>query len=351
MNKPVKTLVALSGNPSSLMVAWLLKRQGQPIVPVHFDFSGNSQNFVHEFEKKLGVPVQVISCEQEVRAVLVDQVVSRIGAHQLYSAAAIFHQDFLFPKLLELRQKLGCQKIATGHWARVQTHEGSSARLLRALERDMDQSEWVMAVPSQDLDVLEMPLGSFSKLMADRLIAELELQSGGSEFSSASAVDQLVQSAITDIPQDVFGKWSYVNLQGQSVGQVTHFLSRYYGEEFCPEGQTESVSILDFVSGRQEILVGPLSQRWIKKIVLTHLVHANHSSPYVPMKATLSFGPFESPEINIQLFEGNTGVVQFKESISSAEFPLFPGQSVAFVDHEEIIGSALVRSVEWRETA
>ena len=70
---------------------------------------------------------------------------------------------FKFGLLLARARELGCDLLATGHYARVQRGE-SSYRLLCGVDADKDQSYFLYALQQQQLESLLLPLGEWHKI-------------------------------------------------------------------------------------------------------------------------------------------------------------------------------------------
>jgi tRNA-specific 2-thiouridylase len=68
-----------------------------------------------------------------------------------------------FRDLLRRGEMLGCDLIATGHYARVEHDPAGGTRLLRALDANKDQSYFLWALPPELLPRLLFPLGELTK--------------------------------------------------------------------------------------------------------------------------------------------------------------------------------------------
>ncbi len=72
------------------------------------------------------------------------------------------NREIKFRTFLEHARALGAEKIATGHYARIDRHQGSW-RLLRALDRAKDQTYFLHALGQQQLAATLFPIGDMQK--------------------------------------------------------------------------------------------------------------------------------------------------------------------------------------------
>jgi len=184
-----RILVAMSGGVDSSVAAALLHRNGHPIVGVFM--RGSLPPAAPDACRPRG-------CCSEVDAADVRRVADRLGipfhvrnldpgfaALKDYFAEA-YHQGLTpnpciqcnrtlkFGALLELADALGCEAVATGHYARRE-EVGGRLRLRRARDRDKDQSYVLLSLEREALRRARFPLGSLTKSEVRRLAASFGL--------------------------------------------------------------------------------------------------------------------------------------------------------------------------------
>lgn len=79
------------------------------------------------------------------------------------------------PMLLAAADRLGCDAVATGHYARVGLLEGGRRAVLTALDHGKDQSYMLAALTQPQLVRLVLPLGGMTKLAVRTVAADLGL--------------------------------------------------------------------------------------------------------------------------------------------------------------------------------
>ena len=76
-----------------------------------------------------------------------------------------------FDKLFERADILGCDKIVTGHYARI-SFDGTRYHLLKGLDESKDQSYVLYSLDQSRLSRVLLPIGSLSKQQTRRLAEE-----------------------------------------------------------------------------------------------------------------------------------------------------------------------------------
>ncbi len=81
------------------------------------------------------------------------------------SPCVLCNRDCKVPSLLAVADDLGCEKIATGHYARVVDLLDQKRKAIKtALDVQKDQSYMLMLLDQDDLSRLVLPLGGYTKL-------------------------------------------------------------------------------------------------------------------------------------------------------------------------------------------
>ncbi len=181
----MKILVALSGGIDSSVVAPILKEQGHELVGVRFTLWSdplapamaeilpskccNAQTAARaaSVAKKLSIPYSVIDLENEFKAEVVDPFLDAHRQGLTPNPCIRCNRTIKFGKLLSLMKELGCEKLATGHYARTaieKLSDGSERHvLLEAADKSKDQSYYLYGLTQEQLASAVFPLGTMEK--------------------------------------------------------------------------------------------------------------------------------------------------------------------------------------------
>ena len=112
--------------------------------------------------ERLGIPFTVIDCRERFDEDVIEPFVCAYEAGFTPNPCTICNQRIKFGALLEHAQRLGCDYLATGHYARIERRDGGYA-LLKARDATKDQSYFLYGLGQDVLAHTLFPLGSLTK--------------------------------------------------------------------------------------------------------------------------------------------------------------------------------------------
>ncbi|MBP7114493.1 MAG: tRNA 2-thiouridine(34) synthase MnmA [Candidatus Peribacteraceae bacterium] len=181
----MKILLAMSGGIDSSVVAHLLREQGHDVLGVRFNLWTDplapalaqvlptkcctTQNIsrASNVAKKLGIPLTIIDLEQEFKETVVDPFLDDHKKGLTPNPCIGCNRNIKFGKLLTLAQELGCDRLATGHYARTAAEEMTDGTermvLLESVDKKKDQSYYLYGLTQEQLKLVSFPLGGMLK--------------------------------------------------------------------------------------------------------------------------------------------------------------------------------------------
>ena len=181
----MKALVAMSGGVDSSVAAALLVEQGHDVVGVTFEhFEGptdccslDDREDARRVAEQLGIAFRFIGYSDVFRR----EVVDRFGAAYLDgrtpNPCIDCNRRVRFPMLLAEADRLGCDVVVTGHYARVCLGVGGARhRLLRGVDPGKDQSYVLYALGQAELGRVRLPIGGLTKAETRRMAERLGLR-------------------------------------------------------------------------------------------------------------------------------------------------------------------------------
>ncbi|HEX5707476.1 MAG TPA: tRNA 2-thiouridine(34) synthase MnmA [Pyrinomonadaceae bacterium] len=114
--------------------------------------------------ERLGFPFYVLNLEREFERDVVKPFVESYLAGETPIPCVACNSRLKFASLDRLAQSLGCEKVATGHYARVRLDEESGRyKLLRGLDARKDQTYFLWELTQAQLARVLFPLGELTK--------------------------------------------------------------------------------------------------------------------------------------------------------------------------------------------
>jgi tRNA-uridine 2-sulfurtransferase len=168
-------LVAMSGGVDSSLAAALLVEQGHRVIGATMKtFCYTDQNSsgktccgldgimdARRVAETLDIPHYVFDMEESFGASVIADFVSEYAAGRTPNPCVRCNSNTKIPDLLRRARRLGCDAIATGHYARI-VYDGS-VRILRGRDAGKDQTYFLWGVPAEVLPYLRFPVGELTK--------------------------------------------------------------------------------------------------------------------------------------------------------------------------------------------
>lgn len=187
-------LVAMSGGVDSSVAAALLVQQGHRVVGVtmktfcyqeaEIELTGPTRSCcgldgimdARAVANRLGIPHYVFDVEREFTRDVIDDFVQEYAAGRTPNPCVRCNGNTKFRDLLRRGKMLGCDAIATGHYARIGAGADGEPVLLRGVDANKDQSYFLWALPPELLSQLIFPLGEMTKPEVRQIARELGLE-------------------------------------------------------------------------------------------------------------------------------------------------------------------------------
>ena len=364
MSRNGKVLVAMSGGIDSTITALMLHDQGYEVIGITmktWDYASSgagkketgccnidSFNDARMAAVQHGFPHYVLDIREEFGESVIDNFVEEYLAGRTPNPCVMCNTHIKWRALLKRADALGCEFIATGHYAKVNRHHNGRYFLSRGNDELKDQSYVLWGLQQDLLSRTMLPLGTYHKpeirqMALDYGYPELARKSESYEICFVPDNDYrgFLKRRIPALAEKVEG--------GHFVDKAGTILGRHRGYPFYTIGQRKGLDIAlgkpVYVTGilpdtntvvlgdeddlnQSEMTIGRIN--WIKYDGITEGMEAITKIRYKD-KGSLS-----------NLYTGDRGGirVRFYQNAKS----IAPGQSAVFYEGDDVIGGGIIQS-------
>ncbi|AOR27260.1 tRNA (5-methylaminomethyl-2-thiouridylate)-methyltransferase [Formosa sp. Hel1_33_131] len=185
-------VVGLSGGVDSSVAAYLLKEQGYNVIGLfmknwHDDSVTISNdcpwlddsNDAMLVAEKLNIPFQTVDLSEEYKDKIVDYMFKEYKNGRTPNPDILCNREIKFDVFLKIALSLGADYVATGHYCRKGTVEGSSSpaiyKLLSGADSNKDQSYFLCQLSQAQLSKTLFPIGELTKPEVRAIATKLDL--------------------------------------------------------------------------------------------------------------------------------------------------------------------------------
>lgn len=182
-----KTLIAMSGGVDSSVAALLMKKAGYDCIGSTMRLYNNEASGIISHTccsigdvtdarivaYVLGIPYYVFNFQDEFRKCVIKKFISCYEKGITPNPCIDCNRYLKFKKFYERAQEIGCDCIATGHYARIEYDEQRSRYTLKkAIDKSKDQSYVLAFMTQEQLAHTRFPLGGITKGETRRIAEE-----------------------------------------------------------------------------------------------------------------------------------------------------------------------------------
>jgi tRNA-uridine 2-sulfurtransferase len=180
-----RIVVGLSGGVDSAVAAHLLKQQGHEVVGIFMknwedddddEYCSSRQDFLDaaSVADVLHIEIEHVNFAADYKDRVFAAFLREYEAGRTPNPDVLCNAEIKFKAFLDHAMRLGADRIATGHYARVRQQAGRF-ELLKALDPLKDQSYFLHRLNQSQLSKTLFPIGELRKTEVRRLAAEVGL--------------------------------------------------------------------------------------------------------------------------------------------------------------------------------
>jgi tRNA-specific 2-thiouridylase len=174
-SSPKRVAVAVSGGVDSAVAALLERERGAEVVAITVKLWADPETDgtkaccspeavlgARAVAHSLGIPHFTLDLEADFRRRVVDRFVTGYAEGQTPNPCILCNGEVRLAAMLDLAERLGCERLVTGHYARI-VEDAEGPLLAEGADVAKDQSYMLAALPPELLGRLAFPLTAMTK--------------------------------------------------------------------------------------------------------------------------------------------------------------------------------------------
>ena len=347
----------MSGGVDSSAAALILKKEGYDVIGISMKLwdgvsSGKGKCCsLEDFRDArrvadiLEIPYYVVNMQDDFKKRVVNNFVENYLAASTPNPCIMCNQEMKFDLLLKKVSELGAERLATGHYARIE-HDKNKGRFLlkKGINKKKDQSYFLFSMTQEQLSRVLFPLGGYeNKDDVRTLLREAGIQIAEKEESQDICFvdDKGYAAFIEGLMRDKNVK------KGKIISPHGEVLGEHDGIHKFTIGQRRGLGIasnkrkyvIGFDHGSHDVILGDETGLMSKGLIARNINLISMENLKEKSRASVKIRYSEN-EHDCFLSPGDDGniLVEFDEP----QRAVTPGQAVAFYDGDEVLGGGWI---------
>lgn len=241
-----RVVVGLSGGVDSAVSAWLLKQQGYEVIGIFMknweddddsEYCSSNIDFVDAaaVADVIGIEIEHVNFAADYKDRVFAEFLREYQGGRTPNPDILCNAEIKFKAFLDHAMRLGAEKIATGHYARVRERQGAF-ELLKGLDPGKDQSYFLHRLNQAQLSKTLFPVGELHKSEVRRIATDIGLPNARKKDSTGICF-------IGERPFREFLNRYIAQAPGPIKDERGRVLGRHVGLSFYTLGQRQGLGI------------------------------------------------------------------------------------------------------------
>lgn len=353
-----KVAIGMSGGVDSSVAAYLLKEQGYDVIGVTMQIWQDEDPFTQaenggccglsaiddarRVADMLDIPYYVLNFKQEFQTNVIDYFMEEYMHARTPNPCIACNRYVKWEALLRRAMELGCDYIATGHYARVCKLPNGRYALKKSAAAKKDQTYALYNLTQDQLSHTLMPVGEYEKEEIRKIAEKIGLQVANKPDSQEICFipDHDYAGYIKRKTGRTFAKGNFVDLDGRILGQHKGIIHYTIGQR---KGLGLSLGVPAFVvdirPDTNEVVIGTNEDTFCDTLVADHVNFMALPSLAEGLELTAKIRYSHQGEVcKVEMPDKDKVICRFIKPVRA----ITPGQAVVFYDGDVVAGGAVI---------
>jgi tRNA-uridine 2-sulfurtransferase len=350
----VRIVVGMSGGVDSSVAALLLKRQGYDVVGLFMknwedddtdEYCSTRQDLIDAAAAAdaIGIELEAVNFAAEYKDRVFAEFLREYAAGRTPNPDVLCNAEIKFKAFLDHAVRLGAEKIATGHYARVAQSDGHF-QLLRGKDPAKDQSYFLHRLTQAQLARVMFPVGEMKKSEVRRIALEAGLpnhakkDSTGICFIGERPFREFLNRYLPKVPGPIVDDEGHV--LGEHIGLAFYTIGQRKGIGLGGAGEAWYVAGKDLAGNKLVVVQGHDHPLLLKRALAadeTSWVAGDAPAEKSQHTAKTRYRQTDAPCTLTRVLES-----EIRLDFAAPQWALTPGQSVVLYDADVCLGGGVI---------
>ena len=297
------------------------------------------------FAESLGIEHHLVDFREHFRETVISNFISEYLHGRTPNPCVVCNREIKWGIMLQKADELGCEYVATGHYARI-VNENGRYFLRKGVDLSKDQTYFLWRLSQENLARTIFPLGEYTKdqirAIADEKGFKALVKKRESQeicFVPDDDYRNFLRSQVPDIDEKI-GEGDIISTDGKVLGKHKGFPFYTIGQR---KGLNVAVGHPVFVTEinpeKNTVTLGEREDLMRSEIVVADLNFMKYENLFSPMRLECKIR-YNSRGVECEARqEGDKLYIRFAEPVSAAT----PGQSAVLYEGDDVVAGGVIQ--------